>query len=388
MLLDTLSDKAPAWLSGDKAEGEAVVLTQCSLARNLADFPFPNRCSPEEKRQIIERVQTVFDSLNLLSSGQFYHLEELGLRELRFLAERRLVTYEFLRADGPRAVYVSDDQGLAIMVNGADHLCARTICAGLQPQEAWARLNLMDDTLVGTLDYAFDERLGYLTSALAHVGTGLKASVMIHLPALSLGEDLARKQTAARSMRFTLAGVRAGVDDPRLLRKMTRERPTTAPDTLLGESFFSDMSGAVCGPMNEASGDLFLLVNEGTLGISEEEIVFHLRHLAVEIVEKERQARQQLFADSPRGLEDRVGRARGVAGGARLMGFAEAVGLLSSLRLGVATKTLSKCTVGQLNELLLNSQRAHLEVAAGHALDELSLSVERAELFRNRFGAA
>lgn len=388
MLLDTLVDKAPAWTSGDAPEGCTVVLAQCTAARNLSDFPFPGRCTPEEKRQVMERVMAALDSLSLLGAGRFYDLEEMEPREQRFLAERRAITSELLRAEGPRGVYVSEDQSLSIMVNGADHLCIRAIFAGARIDEAWARVNLIDDTLAGLLDYAHDERLGYLTTALAHLGAGLKGGILLHLPCAALADELGGVKRTAAAQRLSLHGVKPGADDPRLLRKLAREGGARRKDTLLKECFYGDMSGAVCGQLNESAGDLFLLTNDCTLGVSEEEIVFHLRHTAAEIAGVESGARDRLREISPRGVEDRVGRALGIAGGARLLGFAEAMGLLSSIRLGIAAGIPHKAGLGVVNALLLGAQRAHVEAAAGRPLDELTLSAERADLFRNQFGSA
>jgi protein arginine kinase len=378
MLLETLLEREPAWLQAAAPESAIAPLCQCSLSRNLADFSFPGQCNEEEKRRIEERVTDVFDNLGLLAHGHYYSLPELTSSEARFLAERRLITFDVMADHGPRGVYVSEDQTLSIMVNGMDHLCIRTILPGNQLQEAWAQLNLMDDTLSGLLDFAFDDRLGYLTAGLAGVGTGLKAGILLHLPGLSLMGALVHQVELAEKQQLRLCGIKAGAGD--MARKMA-PKPGPSSDAL-EQALFTDVDGALCGAPGEALGDLFLLVNHSTLGISEEEIVFRARHQASEIATAELSARTGLAKESPSALDDRVFRALGAAGGARLMEFTEGIRLLSSLRLGVERGLIAKHTLQEMNELLLFSQGAHLEISRGQDCDALALSIERAGLFR------
>ncbi len=386
MVASTLTDRLPGWLAGESPDGAEAVCCQCSLARNLSDFPFPARCTDDEKRAIEARITSVLDGLSLFSTGRYYSLPELSSREVRFLAERRLVTYELMCARGPRGVYVSEDQSLSIMVNGLEHLCLRAIKPGVQLQEAWAQLNLLDDTLRGMLDVAFDDRLGFLTCALNNVGTGLKSSALLHLPALAMANRIAERAELAAAHHLVLRGVRIGGVEERPPRSVSL---FDAPlDHVSDEALYTDMEGALGSPVNETQGDLFLLVNRGTLGLSEEELVFQVRQAALDLITLEHEVRAVLLKDSPRALEDQSGRARGIAGGARLLSFSEGLGLLSSLRLGIGTGVLSGFALSRVNELLLASQGAHLEMAKGRKCDPLALSVERADLFRRIVAAS
>jgi protein arginine kinase len=232
------------------------------------------------------------------------------------------------------------------------------------------------------LDYAFDEKLGFLTSDLHHVGTGLEAMLLLHLPASRDAGMLEQMEERARRQRYLFAGARPGAGMPaggaqgeRLTRRARAELEAL------------DDSLCASGGLNEAAGDLFTLVNGRTLGLSEAEIVFHLRHLAEDFLQQEGGARETLTKVTPLGVQDRVGRARGIAGGAFLLGFAEALDLLSSLRLGVAAGHLPQPEIPRLNGLLLRAQRAHLETALGRECDGAGLSAERARLFRSHFGA-
>lgn len=389
MLLESPLDRPPLWSSDVGPRAESVVVCQCALSRNLADYPFPGRCSAADKLNIEKRLVATFDSLNLLSSGVYYSLASLTPTESRFLVERRLIAPFMLFGNEPRGVYVAEDHSFSIMINGADHLCLRAHASGVQPHEVWARLNLMDDTLAGVLDYAFEKRLGYLTSAMSLVGTGLKASLILHLPCLRTLDRLDVAAAKARGRYFNLYGVKAGYEDAARTRHSgrTAAQETARGRSVLHESLCADVEGSVFGHHREAVGDLFLLANEGTLGLAEEEIVFHLRHVAEEILESEDAAREELLHERPTHIEDRVGRALGIAGGARLMPFTEAMDLLSSIRLGVAAGLLHEHPVPELNEMLLRAQRAHIELTVGRECDELALTIERANLFRNRFGA-
>lgn len=378
MPVNALLAKSPLWVTEASPDSGMALFCQCALARNLADFPFPFRCSEEEKQAVENRVVHALDTLGLFAHGRYYSLPALEPREIRFLAERRLITYELFAARGPRGVYVSDDQVLSIMVNGVDHVGLRVLLPGMQCSEAWAQLNLIDDTLSGLLDYAFNERLGFLTTELGSVGTGLKASVLLHLPGLAQNNQLTEFTGRATRERLRLRGMKIGPGPD--------ARAVATPEYLLNQVLFADMNGAVSCPAYETVGALFVLVNVGALGASEEEIVFRVRHAAADLLAAEKAARIALSQEGARGLEDTVGRARGIAGGARLLDFGEALELLSALRLGIDMRLQSGIQITQLNELMIGAQGAHLTMTNGHHEDPLTLSVDRAALFRGIFG--
>ena len=387
MLLESPLDRTPVWFSAYGPAAQTAVVSQCTLARNLADYPFPGRCSTDDRLAIEKRMVAIFDSLSLLTNGVYYSLPGLSSAEIRFLAERRLILPSMIFGNEPRGVYVSDDQCLSIMVNANDHIVLRAHASGIQPHEVWARLNLVDDTLAGVLDFAFEKRLGYLTSAMNTVGTGLKASLILHLPCLRELDRLDSAALKARERHYSLLGVKSGVEEAQRGRRASRTPEPGRQVAILKESLCADTDGAVYGHHREAVGDLYLLVNDSTLGTAEEEIVFHLRHVAEEILNTEELARADLLRERPIHIEDRIGRALGLAGGARLLAFTEALDLLSSIRLGVAAGVARERSIAELNEMLLRAQRAHIELSAGRDCDELALSMERASLFRSRFGA-
>jgi protein arginine kinase len=346
-MVETLFNKTAEWVSATGPEADVAVFTRCRLHRNLADFPFPSQCTLDERRAVEERVSGVLESLNLMATGAYFRISDLDTRDRRFLVERRLVAPGLVDIETPAGVYVCDDQGLSITINGENHLTLTCIFSGLQLNEAWARMNLLDDMLAGALDYAFSERLGYLTTSVRDVGTGFRAGVLLHLPGLSLANLLASVS-----------------EDVATKRHWIEPFPETA---------------------RAAQGELHFLSHISTLGRSEEETLFHLKHLAGELIAKERETRKHIRKDAPLQIEDRVGRALGVARHARLLASAEADSLLSSLRLGVSGGMLDQFSLQQINEVFIASQDAHIEMRSGRTCDELQLNAERADLFRARF---
>jgi len=391
MVVSPLIERLPQWTVPTGPDHAETLCSHLTITRNLADFPFPERCTEEEKRSVEERILQALEHVNVLSTGHYYGLDELDGTARRFLAERRLLTMDMVRRKGPAGIFVSDDQSLSITINGVDHLTLRVLAPGQQAQEAWTRLNLLDDTLGGALDFAFNERLGFLSSLLDNVGTSLKASVLLHLPAIVLTGRLQPLVEMAKENRLALYGLKTGGDPekaPNPIGPLSGEAPFVDAQVLehiRDQNLVTDLSGAICGPPNQAEGDLFLLVNTGSLGESEEEILFHLRHVVGDLVNAEKEACSTLLASSSRGLEDRVNRALGVARHARLLGFSEGLNVLSALRLGITSSLLDKITLRTLNEVLLASQGAQLETAKGQPCDALTLSMERADLFRSRF---
>lgn len=379
MLPQTLLDKSPAWTAGGGPDAVTVPLTQATLARNIADYPFPARCGADERQAVIDRLAA---PLEQVATGRLYPFSEFQARELRFLIERRIITRGHASAPGPKAVFISDDQTLSVMLNGLDHVAIRVQLPGLQILEAARRAAAVEAALAETLDFAFSPRLGFLSAVLGQVGTGLKVGVCLHLPALmqlaEIGQAVERAAAHHACLRGMKTGASPGGDTTRGAARGERRA---------SQSFQCDLDGVGTGSPLEAVGDLFVLTNDCTLGISEEESVFSVKYAAAALVELESAARRRLLDTSPLGVEDRVGRARGIAGGARLLAFSEAVAVLSALRLGVAADVLRDVELESLNELLNGAQGAHLELAIGGHTDVLALNQARADLFRSCFGA-
>ncbi len=346
-MLETLLEKKARWLSGEGPEADIVIESGGTLARNLADLPFPGQASDDELHNVLDRVLGAMEGHDIFRAGQFFMVEHLEPRVVRFLVERRLITPDMERARGPRGVWLSDDQAFSVMVNGRDHVRLQVRSAGFNVDEVWTRLSHADDLLGNVLDFAFHEKYGYLSASVSEVGTGFGLFALAHLAGLAMSNRVLAESEKARESGHRIEGL--------------------------------------FGPVSEGLGDMFTVANTATLGRSEEEIQFNLRHLVTGLLESERRARPQLHAEGARALEDRVGRAAGIARGAHLLEFSEALSLLSSLRLGRAMEHITDYTYKQLNKTLYAAQPAHLAMRVGQDCDELTLSMKRADLFRSTF---
>ena len=369
-------DKPAAWLREQGPDGGVAVCSQCSLIRNLADFPFPGKCSDDERRSVEEYVVQGLERGGLLASGTYRRLSELPMDTVLLLAERRLVPIRALGAIERTGLYTSDDFSLSVTVNGMDHVCITSMGAGLEFDGPWGRVERAEQALAESLDFAFNKRFGYLTMSLGHAGTGLKADVLLHLPAMTMENEMVRLSQTARERRHALYGLKPVAVAP---------NPGGRATVRTGDAFYQDLGETFYGDVGEAAGDLYLLTNRSTLGVAEEEILFHLRRTAAEAAERESELQATLAEGDRNRLEDRVGRALGVVRNARLLEFGEAMSLLSSLRLGVDTGLVDNCGYPDLNALLFASQGAHMKAKVGHDSDERMLSAERAALFRTRF---
>lgn len=344
---ETALDWTAKWLAGDGPEADIVVGCRGSLSRNLADFPFPARCTEHEKQAVCDRILEALDSREGLSRERYYQFGDLDEMEQGLFVERELADEEVVRAQGPRGVVVAEDQSASIVMNGGDHLRVHVLVSGLKSEKVWSRLNDVESFLGTLLDFAFHDHYGFLTASLNRVGTGLKLTALVHLPALTMAGKIL------------------------LLEQRVRERGHRLEGLL--------------GPVSEGKGALYGVTNAATLGRSEEEMAFHLRHVAQELVAEERALRESLLTGARLTLEDQVGRAVGTAQGARLLEYEEAVTLLSSIRLGVTTGLLEGYDLRVLNELFIVTRDAHIRRKAGQDRHELAQSAERAELFRAHF---
>lgn len=388
MSIESMLETSPGW-QGNAAAAHTgmVVLSLSNLARNFADIPFPGAGGSQDRITAEERVVSALEKLDLLSTGQYFSLIDLSPPEIQILAERQLITAAMTAPRKGQGVYVADDQCLSILVNDEDHCCIRVLAAGLSPQEAWARAQVTDDALNDLLDFAFSKKFGFLTRSLSHTGTGLKLSLLMHLPACAEEGILHDIHTQAEQQNLDFNGVGTGMPDG-------PARGAAAPDEsqrAASQALYTTMGGFVVRGLLDAEGDLYQLRNRATLGQSEEEMLFGLRQCAGEIIKKEEALREQLRTQNAEVLEDRVERARALATNARLLPFEESFSLLSSLRLGVTLGLISDRTVADLNGTLIHCQGAHVErlLQPGvDTIDELGLKRLRARQFKRLFTPA
>ena len=328
------------WYRQSGAEGDVVISTRVRLARNLPRFPFPDSAADDQKQQIADLIRHALqgEKLNELN------VSDLPRREALSLAERHLISPVFAEGGVGRVLFLSDDESVSLMVNEEDHLRIQVMRAGLDLDGAFAEADALDTRLDGKLEFAFDETWGYLTQCPTNLGTAMRASLMLHLPALHETRAIHQLAGTVSKLGLTIRG-------------------------LYGEG-------------SRAEGAMYQLSNQVTLGISEREAIENLNTIAMQIVRQERAAREQLCQNPA--YEDRVWRALGVMKTARLLTHEECMERLSDLRVGAACGLLPDVSLDTLSGLLCDVQPATLMTLAEKDMDPDERDVRRAELVRER----
>lgn len=349
-LMNDVARRAGEWLRGVGPEHDIVISTRIRLARNVRGFFFLSRADAEMRGEICATATRAIRKASGL--GDFVHVDVAALDELdrKLLVERQLISRQQADGEGPRAVAFDPTEACSIMINEEDHLRIQVMRSGLQLNEAWQQVNAIDDALDERLDYAFHSQYGYLTACPTNVGTGIRVSMMLHLPALRLTNELERVAQAAKDLRLAIRG-------------------------LYGEG-------------TEALGDFFQISNQITLGRSEQEIIDDLgREVIPKIVEYEKAARAELVRARLSALDDKIFRAMGLLQSARLISSNEAMQCLSHVRMGVHVGRLKSIKLQTVNELFLQTQPAHLQKLQGERLNGEQRSMARAALIRSRLAS-
>jgi len=335
------------WIVGDGPEADVVLGTRVRLARNIKDIPFPGVATPEQLREVVAQCRQAIESLDRASGGPltFSRMSEIAPLERELLVERHLISPMHTQDVREKALALRDDESVSLMVNEEDHLRLQTLFPGFQLEQALDLADRIDDRLSESLEYAFSERVGYLTAWPTNVGTGLRASVMLHLPALALTGMLQHVLSAVARFGVAVRG-------------------------LYGEG-------------TESVGNIFQISNQVSLGRSEDEILKHLSNLAREVIAQERAARQRLAADRA-ALEDRVWRSYGVLRYSRAITSQEAMQRLSDVRLGIDLGIIKGLDHRISKELLVLIRPAHLQSFMGRELSPAERDVHRAALIRER----
>jgi len=349
MTLDEIVKRPGCWIAPTGPLSDIVISSRIRLARNVAGFPFLSRATHTQRRELAELIR---DRLNgAATNGRFSYvdLDQTDELDCQVLVERHLVSRQLVEAKGARGVSISEDQSTAVMVNEEDHLRMHVVRGGLQLEDLWSAINQLDDAIESHLDFAFHPRYGYLTACPTNVGTGIRVSVMLHLPALKLTGEIERVLRAAKDMNLAVRG-------------------------LFGEG-------------TEATGDFFQVSNQVTIGRTESDIVNEFRTVIVpRIVDYERLARQALLDEKSRALDDRIFRSYGTLRHARTISSEETLLHLSHLRLGVHIGRIKDISIDTLNQLFLETQPAHLQKSHGGRLTGEQRSAARADLIRKRLG--
>lgn len=346
---DELFRRTSPWLIGEGPHAEMVLSTRIRLARNLRDVPFTHRAREEQLQGVLASVSSAASRSRAFSNGLMLRMHECTPNERQVLVERHLVSHELGDGARPRGILIAADDRLSLMINEEDHLRLQAMTPGFQLAESWGLADAADDELEPSLDFAFSDEIGYLTSCPTNAGTGLRASVLIHLPALVLLEEIQRVLKSVMQVGLNVRG-------------------------LYGEH-------------SEVMGNLFQISNQTTLGRSERDSIESLERVTRQIIETEERARERMMRDARVQIEDKVWRAYGTLRYCRSIHAREVINLCSAVRLGVAMGLPGLCPLRTLNELLVLTQPAHLQRSAGTELSPAERNVIRAQLVRDRLAA-
>ncbi len=345
----TLPDYGLDWLEASGDHADIVLSTRVRLARNLQGHAFGPRARVNDREAVLRRFRASAERCGTLRGGSLLEMHTQEARTRRILLERRLVTRDLLGegTEGPprgAAVHLSGSRPVSVMINEEDHLRIQSLVSGLRIGEAWRLVDRLDEELGRELPFAFHPEFGYLTSCPTNVGTGLRASVFMHLPGLVLTKEIGKVLQGLGQVGLTFRG-------------------------LYGEG-------------SEVVGNFFQVSNQTTLGKAEEDLVDHLEKVVRQVIQYEVHARQVLLRDARAVTEDKIWRAYGLLRYARSLSFEELMNLLSGVRLGLSLKLLPGLRVYTLNKMMIFTQPAHLEQAAGRELPAAEGDAHRAAYVR------
>jgi len=338
------------WLEDPSPHDDIVVSTRVRLARNIQGFPFAFNAGQAERASILDRVRESVRGAEMMGKVDLWEMSGLDPREREILLERHLVSRELTTTSNGEvpnnsALALGSQRALGVMINEEDHLRLYAIRGGCQLLGAWNDLDQLDEELGTRLPYAFHHEFGFLTSCPTNVGTGLRASVLIHLPGLVLTKQIHRVLNGMGQLGLTYRG-------------------------LYGEG-------------SRIVGNLFQVSNQTTLGKAEEDLIDHLEILVKRVMGYEIQARSALLREAPNILEDKVWRAYGILRHAHSLPFEEMMNLLSGVRLGASLKLIKSPSVEVISRMMIQAQTAHLQSRAGRHLDETDADVFRARYVRD-----
>ncbi|MEW9053423.1 MAG: protein arginine kinase [Neobacillus sp.] len=343
-----INQAVSSWMSEEGPDSDIVLSSRVRLARNFEDYKFPTLFSTEEAQAITLKMEEILahSGFNHFGPMELLKIDEVQPLQKRVLVEKHLISPNLAEESPYGAVLLTENEEVSIMINEEDHIRIQCLFPGLQLTEALAAANEIDDWLEGHIQYAFNEKHGYLTSCPTNVGTGLRASVMMHLPGLVLTQQFNRIIPAINQLGLVVRGI-------------------------YGEG-------------SEALGNIFQISNQITLGKSEEDICNDLKGVVTQLISQERSSREALHKTSNIQLEDRVFRSYGVLANSRIIETKEAARCLSDVRLGIDMGYIENISKSILNELMILTQPGFLQQYAGGHLRPEERDIRRAALIRER----
>lgn len=331
------------WFEQNGTEGDVVISTRIRLARNLRQFPFPAAMTDEQKQQANRLICDAVTDMSAEIGGLVYtDMTSVPQTEAVSMMERHLISPEFAGAKSGAGLLATADESISMMLQEEDHIRLQVLCPGLQLDAAYQMADRIDTALDERLHFAFDERLGYLTQCPTNLGTGMRASIMLHLPALQSRGAVEKLSRTVSKLGLTIRG-------------------------MYGEG-------------SQSQGAIYQLSNQITLGISETAAVDNLRSIATQIIREERSMRES-FRDDPQ-FEDQLYRSLGLLKNVRILSGKEFMNLISVVRMGVSLRMIDDIGLDKINALIVRAQPATLMVAQGKELDASERDAVRAKMVR------
>jgi protein arginine kinase len=350
MRIEELLTHTGEWLRGKGPLAHIVTSSRVRLARNLATQPFPNRADKKDLDVTLKVIEKAIGDIELLKGATLFRMNELDQIDRQMLVERHLMSHEHASNPEGKAVLVSNEEIVSIMVNEEDHLRIQVMRSGLNLVEAFDIIDAIDDELSTLLPFAYDEQWGYLTACPTNTGTAMRGSVMMHLPALVMTKQINKVLSAISKLSFASRG-------------------------FYGEG-------------TQALGNFYQISNQVSLGHAERDILANINGLIKQVIDQEEQARQALLLQNKPMLEDKICRSWGLLRNARIMSSQEAVELFSMVRLGIDMGLIKEVNHKALNELFIMIQPAHLQKIEGKRLNAFERDTKRASVIRQKLGGS
>lgn len=344
-LKDVISKNLTHWITGNGPENDIVLSSRIRLARNLDKILYPGRANKEEKALV---SKSVIDAISQQNEIELHYIKLADLPEVdrEVLVEKHIISPVHAQTGIEKGVLLNDNETISVMINEEDHIRIQVLIPGLQLEEAWEIANNLDDLFEAKLDYAFSEKWGYLSACPTNVGTGMRTSVMVHLPALNMTNNINRMLGAVSQLGLVVRG-------------------------LYGEG-------------SESSGNIYQISNQITLGHTENDIIDNLKSVTTQIVGQERQARKLLLQEREGDVRDKIKRSYGILKYAYRISSEEAMRLLSDVKLGIDMGIIENVDQKVLSELLVLIRPAHLQKINGKELTASERDIKRAELIQTR----
>ena len=346
MNLDKVLYKQSEWLKGTGPNSNIVISSRVRLARNLAGFRFFNWAPPKDKERLLETIRAAVDKSKFLKKTTFFKMRDLAEIDRQFLVERHLMSPEHVIDPEYKGLVIDDKEIVSIMINEEDHLRLQVLQSGFNAIEAWRMANEIDNDLAKKLIYAFSGRWGYLTACPTNTGTGLRASVMLHVPALVMTNQIGKVFQAISKLGLTMRG------------------------------FYGEGTDAI--------GNFFQISNQVTLGRSETDLIEKITGIVDKLIKREESTRNVLMMKNKEEVADKIWRAYGTLKSARIITSNEVIKLLSAVRLGIDLGIVKGIGRTLINELFIFTQPAHLQKMEGKLLSPEQRDHKRADLVRDK----